>query len=131
MTTKVVEVKELKKGKLVMIDDEPCKIMSIQVAKTGKHGSAKARVEGMGIFDNRKRSFISPVESKTEIPILERKSAQVLALMGKEVQFMDLATYATFELPMPSKEEVKGAIIEGAEVEYIEALGRKKIVRVR
>lgn len=131
MNTKVVEVKELKVGKFVMIDGEPCKVMSIQTAKTGKHGSAKARVEGIGILDNRKRSFVSPAEAKIEVPVLERKSAQVLAFMGNVVQLMDLDTYKTFELPKPSPEEIEGTLVEGAEAEYIEVVGKKKIVRVR
>ncbi|MFH1773638.1 MAG: translation initiation factor IF-5A [Methanobacteriota archaeon] len=131
MNTRVVEVKELKVGKFVMIDGEPCKVMSIQTAKTGKHGSAKARVEGMGILDNQKRSFVSPAESKVEVPMIERKSAQVLAFMGNVVQLMGLDTYETFELPKPSPEDIKGTLVEGAEVEYIEVAGKKKIMRVR
>jgi translation initiation factor 5A len=131
LSTKVGEVRELKEGKLVIIGGEPCKIMSIQVAKTGKHGSAKARIEGIGIFDDQKRSFVSPVDSRVEIPILERKSAQVLAFVGKDVQLMDLATYETLELPLPQEEDLKKALVEGAEVEYIETMGRRKITRIR
>lgn len=131
MNTKVVEVKELKVGKFVMIEGEPCKVMSIQTAKTGKHGSAKARVEGIGILNNQKRSFVSPAESKIEVPIMERKSAQVLAFMGNVVQLMDLDTYETFELPKPGQEDIEGTLVEGVEVEYIEVVGKKKIMRVR
>lgn len=131
MTTKVVEVKELKVGKFVMIDGEPCKVVGIQVAKTGKHGSAKARVEGMGILDNQKRSFISPSESNVDIPILDHKTAQVLAFIGKSVQLMDMKTYETFELPMPDPSAIEGTLTEGAEVDYIEVVGRKKMIRVR
>lgn len=131
MSTRVGEVKELDVGKLVVIDGEPCKIVSMQVAKTGKHGSAKARVEGIGLFDNKKRSFVSPVESKIEIPVLERKSAQVLAFMGEKIQLMDLASFEVFELPKPAEGEVEGTLAEGAEVEYVETMGRRKISRVR
>ncbi len=131
MSTRVAEVKELDVGKLVVIDGEPCKIVSMQVAKTGKHGSAKARVEGIGLFDNKKRSFVSPVESKIEIPVLERKSAQVLAFMGEKIQLMDLASFEVFELPKPAEGEVEGTLAEGAEVEYVETMGRRKISRVR
>lgn len=131
MNTKVVEVKELKVGKFVMIEGEPCKVMSIQTAKTGKHGSAKARVEGIGILNNQKRSFVSPAESKIEVPIMERKSAQVLAFMGNVVQLMDLDTYGTFELPKPGPEDIEGTLVEGVEVDYIEVVGKKKIMRVR
>lgn len=131
MNTKVVEVKELKVGKFVMIEGEPCKVMSIQTAKTGKHGSAKARVEGIGILNNQKRSFVSPAESKIEVPIMERKSAQVLAFVGNVVQLMDLDTYETFELPKPGPEDIEGTLVEGVEVDYIEVVGKKKIMRVR
>lgn len=131
MATKVVDVKELKVGKFVMIDGEPCKVVGVQTAKTGKHGSAKARVEGIGILDNQKRSFVKPVESRIDIPILERKTAQVLAFMGKIVQLMDLDTYETFELPMPAAGDVEGTMVEGGEVDYIVVVGRRKIVRVR
>ena len=41
-----VQASTLKKGDLVMIKDHPCKVMSMQTAKTGKHGSAKAMVTG-------------------------------------------------------------------------------------
>lgn len=131
MATKVVEVKELKVGKFVMIDGEPCKIVSIQTAKTGKHGSAKARVEGMGILDNQKRSFVSPAEASVDIPIIDHETAQVLAFIGSSVQLMDMKTYETFELPVPRTGEIEGTLAEGSEVEYIEVAGRKKMLRVR
>ncbi len=124
-------MKELREGKLVMIDGEPCKVVSMQVAKTGKHGSAKARVEGIGIFDDQKRSFIGPMESRIEIPILERKNAQVLAFMGNNIQLMDLSTYETFEIPAPIEEDLKSKLTEGIEVEYVETMGRRKVVRTR
>jgi translation initiation factor 5A len=131
MATRVVEVKELKIGRFVIIDGEPCKVISYTVAKTGKHGHAKARVEGIGILDSQKRSFVSPVESKVEAPIIEKKVAQLIAIAPKTVQLMDLETYETFELSKPAPEEVEGTLVEGAEVEYIETMGRKKITRVR
>lgn len=131
MTTKVVEVRVLKVGKFLMMDGEPCKIVGIQTAKTGKHGSAKARIEGIGILDNQKRSLVKPVDSKIDIPIIERKTAQVLAFMGSVVQLMDLASYETFELPMPKPGEIEGTLVEGGEVDYLEAVGRKKIIRAR
>jgi translation initiation factor 5A len=41
----LTEVRMLKEGKYVIIDDEPCTIMSITTSKPGKHGAAKARLE--------------------------------------------------------------------------------------
>lgn len=131
MTTKVVEVKNLKVGKFVVINGEPCKILSYQTSKTGKHGHAKARIDAMGILDNQKRSIVSPVESKIEIPIVERKPAQIIAFMGDQVQLMDLKTYQTYEVPKPDPAEIEGTMIEGGEVEIMDVMGRTKIIRVR
>lgn len=129
MSKKVVEVKTLKVGKYVILDGEASKITSIQTSSPGKHGAAKARVEAVGIFDGQKRSFVKPVDSKCDVPMIDKRVAQVLAIMGSEVQLMDLESYETFELPLP--DELKNDIVEGAEVDFIEALGKQKIMRVK
>ena len=129
MSTKIVELRTLKVGRYVMIDGEPCKIVSMQTSKPGKHGARKANVVGVGIMDNQKRTFVKPVDSKMEAPIIERKSAQVTHIAGTTVGLMDLNTYETFEIPLP--DDVEGKLVEGVAVEYIEAMGRKKLVKVR
>jgi translation initiation factor 5A len=131
MATKVAEVKNLKVGKFVVIAGEPCKVTSMQTAKTGKHGHAKARVEGVGILDGQKRTLVAPVDAKVDLPITEKKSAQIIAFMGDQVQLMDLEDYSTFELPKPKDDEVEGTLVEGANVEIIDVMGRKKMTRVR
>lgn len=130
MSKKVVEVKTLKVGKYVIIDGEASKITSIQTSSPGKHGAAKARVEAMGIFDKQKRNFVKPVDSKCDVPMIDKRLGQVLALMGKDdVQLMDLETYETFEIPIP--DELKGKLNEGSEVDYIMAMGKKKLMRIK
>lgn len=44
LSTRPGELGSLKPGNLVIIDGEPCKVVSIEKSKPGKHGSAKARV---------------------------------------------------------------------------------------
>ena len=125
----IAEVRELKVGRYVLIDEEPCKIMSISTSKPGKHGEAKARIDAVGVFDEQKRSVVHPVKHKVGIPIIDKRSAQILALMGAEVvQLMDLETYQTFEMPIP--EELKGQLEPGKEILYISAMGKRKITRV-
>ncbi|HII00088.1 TPA: translation initiation factor IF-5A [Methanosarcinaceae archaeon] len=119
-----VEVKNLKEGKYVIIDDEACIIKSISKSKPGKHGAAKARVEAIGLFDGQKRSFIGSVANKIYVPIVERKNAQVLSITADVAQLMDMADFTTFEVTIP--EEFKEKIKEGEEVSYITALGRIK-----
>ena len=58
----VTEVRNLKPNGYLIIDDEPCKIVSISTSKPGKHGEAKARIEATGLFDGQKRSIVHPVK---------------------------------------------------------------------
>jgi len=124
----LAEVRTLRVNRYVIIDDEPCKIMSISTSKPGKHGEAKARIEAIGVFDNQKRSIVHPVKHKVHVPMIDKRSAQILALMGDTVQLMDMDTYETFEMPIP--DEFKGKLEPGKEILYLQALGKKKITRV-
>lgn len=119
------EVRTLKEGRYVIIDDEPCIIKSLSHSKPGKHGSAKARVEAIGIFDSQKRSLISPVTQKIYVPLVERKNGQVLSITGNVAQIMDMNDYSTIELTIP--DEYKGKIDVGKDVQYLVAMGRMKM----
>lgn len=120
-----VEIRSLKEGKYILIDDEPCVIKSMTHSKTGKHGSAKSRIDAIGIFDGTKRSIIAPVTEKTYIPIVERKNGQVLSIKGDVVQIMDNADYSTLELKIP--EELKGKVEAGKDISYLISMGKMKI----
>lgn len=129
MSTKIVELRTLKPGRYIIIDGEPCKIKSMDVSKPGKHGEAKARIEAIGIFDNRKRSTIKPTGHKVTIPLLDKTTSQVLTIIGDNVQLMDMESYETFDLPIP--EELKGQLSEGMELLCMECMGRRKILQVK
>jgi len=130
LSTKPVELGSLKPGNLVVIDNEPCRVVSIEKSKPGKHGSAKARVVAIGIFDGVKRSVVGPVDSQVEVPIVNKRSAQVVTITDV-VQLMDLETYEIFETLLPEDEDIKSRLEPGVNVEYWEILGRKKIMRIK
>ncbi len=121
------EIRELKVNRYLLIDEEPCRILSIQMSKPGKHGEAKARLEAVGLFDEQKRSIVHPVTHKVRVPLIDKKKAQVLSRHGNLAQLMDLGSYETFELPIP--EEFAGALNPGDEVLYMETMGRRKLTR--
>jgi translation initiation factor 5A len=125
MSWEQMEMRELKVNRYVVIDEEPCKIISIQMSKPGKHGEAKARLEAVGIFDGQKRSIVHPVTYKVRVPMIDKRKAQILSVRGNQTQLMDLETYQTFELPIP--DELAGKIEAGQETMYLEAMGRRKI----
>jgi translation initiation factor 5A len=129
--SKPADVGSLKVGNHIIIEDEPCKIVSYEKSKPGKHGSAKARIVAIGIFDGTKRSIVSPVSAKASVPIIEKQSAQIVSMAANSVQLMDLESYDVFFASMPSEEEVKAKLSPGLEVEYWRILDRIKMVRVK
>jgi translation initiation factor 5A len=122
------EVRELKEGRYLLIDEEPCRILSIQTSKPGKHGEAKARIDAIGLFDGSKRSVVYPVKHKVQVPMIGKRQAQVLSLTDQEVQLMDLETYETFSLALDA--ETKGSLTPGSEVQYLDAMGKRRITRM-
>lgn len=126
--TKAV-IKNLKPGNFVLIDKVPCRVEKVSVSVAGKHGAAKARLEAIGLFDGRRRSLVKPADEEIEVPIVERKKAQVLAILGERVQLMDLETYETFELDIP--EERRKELKEGEEIEYYEIVGIKTLKKLK
>ena len=119
------EVRELKEGRYVMVDNEPCKILSIQTSKPGKHGEAKARIDVVGIFDGAKRSVVHPVKHKVQVPIINKRTAQVLSMSEGEVQLMDMETYETFTMQVGESQREK--VRPGQEVPYISTMGKRQI----
>ena len=129
--SKPAEIGALKVGSYVIVDNEPCRIVSYTKSKPGKHGSAKARIVAIGVFDGIKRSFVKPVSAQIEVPIIEKQAGQVIALLPASVQLMDLETYEVFETPLPEEEKLKSKLASGIEVEYWRILGITKIMRTK
>jgi len=125
------ELGELKEGSYVVIDNEPCRVVEVSRAKTGKHGSAKVHITAIGLFTKSRKTLTGPADQRVEIPIIDKKVAQVVAVLGDKVQLMDLESYETFEVDMPDDESIRSKLAPGVEVEYWSVLGRRFIYRVR
>jgi translation initiation factor 5A len=123
------EISELKIGSYIMMDDAPCKITKMDRSAPGKHGHAKYRLEAVGIIDNRKRATIMSGHNKVQVPIIEKKDAQVLSVSDTKAQVMDLETYETFDLVIP--QELKGQIKENQKVLYWDVVGTKMLKQVK
>jgi translation initiation factor 5A len=122
-------IKELKPNSFVLIEGVPCRVEKVTISVAGKHGAAKARIEAIGLFDGRRRSIVKPADETIEVPIVEKKRAQVLALLGERVQLMDLMDFSVFELEIP--EEKKGKIVQGEEIDYFEVIGIKTLKEIK
>jgi translation initiation factor 5A len=125
-----MDLGSLKVGSYIIIDNEPCRIVSYDHSKPGKHGSAKARVAAMGVFDGSKHSLVSPVSANVEVPLINKRNGQVISISGDTLQIMDLETFQVFDTSAV-EEEIRSKIRQGGEVEYWQVLDRVKIVRVK
>jgi len=129
--SKPVDVGSLRVGGYIIVDGEPCRIVDLTKSKPGKHGSAKARIVAIGVFDGVKRSLVKPVDANAEVPIIEKRSGQVFAVTPSSVQIMDLETYEYLDSPYPEEEDLKAKIAPGVEIEFWRILGKVKIVRTK
>ncbi|HEX9914589.1 MAG TPA: translation initiation factor IF-5A, partial [Candidatus Bathyarchaeia archaeon] len=99
-------VGELKEGSYAIINDEPSQIVQIQKSKPGKHGSAKFRCTAISIFDGRKQSFVSSVDGTVQVPIVDKRSGQIVSMGPTSFQLMDMETYDIRDVSLPSDDEM-------------------------
>lgn len=116
----------LKPGSYVLIEGEPCQVRGIEKSKPGKHGAAKARISAFGIFTDQKRNLMKATDYEAEVPIVDKATGNVVAVMGNNVQIMDSSDYKTYDVEKPK--DIAG-LASGTEVEYIKWGDRVRIVR--
>lgn len=113
---KFVSAGSLKEGSYVLIEGEPCQLKTIEKSKPGKHGAAKIRATGIGLFRDVKKTLLKPTDADVEVPIIEKSDAQVVATMGDRIQIMDTKDYSMHEIEKPKN--IQG-LNNGNEVQYI------------
>lgn len=119
----------LKSGKYLLIDGVPCVVKNIEISRTGKHGHAKCRIEAVGLINNEKKIIIAPAHDKIEVPIVDKRSAQVLSIQEDNATVMDMENYETFDLKIP--EDLKDQIKEGSQVMYWAVMQHKLMKQVK
>ena len=119
------EIRTLKVGRYVAIDNDAYKILGMSKSKPGKHGSAKARLELEDIFSGQKRSHVGTVTDSIHVPVIEKGSAIITHIQGSEVHAMDNKTYESLILPQTTEFNLD----PGGEIQWMEAMGRFRITR--
>jgi len=120
-----VEIRTLKVGRFCVVEDEAYKILSISKSKPGKHGSAKARLELINIFSDKKISHVGTVTDSINVPMIEKGTAMVTHIEGEEVHAMNMRDHSMMILPLEAEMNIEA----GKEIMWMEALGRYKIIR--
>jgi len=103
-------------GNYIVVDGAACTVTGIQTSRPGKHGHSKVRIEAIGIIDNKKRQLLTPGHAELDVPVIEKKNAQVLSITGDLANVMDSETYETFDMSIPP--ELKDTVAESSTVVY-------------
>ena len=109
---------------------EPCRISEYETSKPGKHGAAKARIVGVGIFDGQKRPHVGPVSMQVHVPLIDKRTGQVISITGDVIQLMDSETFETIDVTQVDG-EAEGKLENGRDVEYWKVMDRTKVMRVK
>lgn len=128
MVLKIINATEAKPGANILLDGVSYTVKNIDISKTGKHGAHKCRIEAIGIINGQKKILAVPGHERFEVPMVEKKKAQVLSLgADNRVSVMDLENFETLEIPCD--EEIKSQLEENSNVEYWDVEGEKIIKR--
>ncbi|MFA5077734.1 MAG: translation initiation factor IF-5A [Candidatus Micrarchaeia archaeon] len=122
--------KDLKEGRYVLIDDIPCRVVQIEISKSGKHGGAKMRIVAIGVFDGQKKTLLTPGDQDVDVPIIERRNVLIMSINGKTAQVMDNDDPSlNYDIEIP--EDLIANAEAGKEAEVLQAMGRRKIERIK
>ncbi len=127
MAHKIVDATALRVGSFVTLEGDCYMIKSMDVSKTGKHGHAKCRFEAVSLTGLKKKVMVVPGHERFEVPLIDKRKAQVLSVMDEKVSVMDSENFETLELDIP--EDLKADVKEGIVVEYWDIEGQKILKR--
>eukprot|EP00536_Pseudo-nitzschia_multiseries_P012996 jgi/Psemu1/68559/estExt_Genemark1.C_5290010 len=98
-----IEAGQIKKGGYMMIKGKPCKVLSISVSKTGKHGHAKCNFTAVDIFTGKKLEDMIPSTHGTTAPIVNRSDWEVLNIEEDgELSLIDEGGNSKDDLNLPT-----------------------------
>jgi translation initiation factor 5A len=129
MALKLITAHEARTGATILVEGNACIVRNNDVSKTGKHGASKCRIEAIGVVDGKKRVVAVPGSERFEVPLIEKKKAQVLSITsnGEMANVMDLESFETLDLPI--MEDAKGTFNPEDQVEYMIIDEKLKVIK--
>ena len=83
----------------------------------------------MGIIDGKKRDVVMPGHERLEVPIIQKKSAQILSVTGTMANVMDMESFETFDLEIP--EDLRGKVSAGTNILYWIIMDAKMMKQIK
>lgn len=125
-----IDAYNVRVGTTISIDGVACSVKNIDISKSGKHGASKCRIEAIGVIDDKKRIVAVPGSERFEVPMIEKRRAQVLSFdkLKSTASVMDLENFETIEIPVA--QDIVNEMQENRNVEYWDVDGKKIIKRL-
>ena len=128
MVQKVIDATEMRVGTYIMIEGSAYQVKKMDTSKTGKHGHAKVRYEAVSVMTGKKKVSVVPGHDKFEVPMIDKRTAQVLSISNNTASLMDSESFENLDLPIA--EEFRDSLNEGDSVEYWDLEGEKLIKKI-
>jgi len=128
MVLRLIDAHSSKPGTTILVDGQACVVRSNDISKTGKHGASKCRIEAIEVLTGKKKIVAVPGDTRFEVPMIDKRKAQVLSVSDITASIMDLESYETIDVPF--LEEIKTELAPEKQVEYWDIEGKKTIMRV-
>lgn len=116
MVLKIINATEIRVGTNITLEGNFFTVKKMDISKTGKHGHAKCRIEAENMITESKKVFVVPGHERFEVPLVNKNKGQVLSINDGTASIMDLESFETIEVSVPS--ELKGQVGINDNVEY-------------
>ncbi len=67
---------------------------------------------------------------QVHVPLIDKRTAQVISITGEIIQIMDSETFETLDVTLVD-DEINGKLTNGQNVEYWKVMDRTKIMRIK
>ena len=131
-----MEAGQIRKGGLIMIKGQPCKVADVSTSKTGKHGHAKCNFIAYNIFNNKKLEDMIPSTHGTTVPVVARTEYTLVDINEEGfMSIMDDAGDMREDLKLPDfpetyADELQALVDEGKQliVTVLKACGHEQVM---
>ena len=127
-------VGDLRKNGYCVLKGHPVRIVEINTAKVGKHGSAKSKITGIDVFTGNKHEEIHPTGHNIDIPNIARVEYTLMDITDEKfVSLMDEGGDIREDLKLTEDDEgrkIQEMFDNGITVGVVvlKAMGQEKIV---
>lgn len=122
---KLSHASAMKSGSYLLIDGAPCIVKSTSTSRPGKHGHAKVRIKATDIFTGSTKEIVKPGHDTVEVPIILKKTGQVLSVTGNDIEIMDLESFGNVLADGKLVDEtIQGKVTAGQTVMFWEVMDK-------